>query len=88
MEKSPNDAPVEAVRQLLDDELDHDGHPVINLASFGSAYVAGRAGALLLLDTVTEEMSDTDEYPVMMVMRSRCLSLPLSRNYNQMRRQS
>lgn len=57
IEKSCNDAPAEAVRQMLDDELDHDCYPVINPASIAGVYVVRRASALLL-DIVTEDMLD------------------------------
>lgn len=39
-ERRSNDSPVETVRQMLYDELDHDRDAAIDLASFPSAYIA------------------------------------------------
>ena len=73
--KIPHDgAPADAVHQLLKDELDLDGRPNLNLASFVGTYMEEQAEKLMI-ENLSKNMSDADEYPAMMDMHSRCVSI-------------
>ncbi|KAI4134799.1 MAG: hypothetical protein LQ347_001229 [Umbilicaria vellea] len=73
--KIPHDgAPADAVHQMLKDELDLDGRPNLNLASFVGTYMEREAEALMI-ENISKNMSDADEYPAMMNMHSRCVSI-------------
>lgn len=64
--KVPKDgAPAEAVHQMLKDELDLDGRPNLNLASFVGTYMEKEAEQLMI-ENLSKNMSDADEYPAMM----------------------
>lgn len=68
----PHDgAPADAVHQMLKDELDLDGRPNLNLASFVGTYMEKQAEELML-ENLNKNMSDADEYPAMMSMHARC----------------
>ncbi|QSZ36665.1 hypothetical protein DSL72_006546 [Monilinia vaccinii-corymbosi] len=67
-------APADAVHQLLKDELDLDGRPNLNLASFVGTYMESHAEQLMF-ENISKNMSDADEYPAMMQMHSRCVSI-------------
>ncbi|RVX73544.1 hypothetical protein B0A52_02432 [Exophiala mesophila] len=69
-----NGAPAEAVHQMLKDELDLDGRPNLNLASFVGTYMEREAEALMI-ENISKNMSDADEYPAMMAMHQRCVSI-------------
>jgi len=69
-----NGAPAEAVHQMLKDELDLDGRPNLNLASFVGTYMEREADALMI-ENISKNMSDADEYPAMMSMHARCVSI-------------
>ncbi|KAF2994939.1 hypothetical protein E8E13_001844 [Curvularia kusanoi] len=73
--KIPQDgAPADTVHQLLKDELDLDGRPSLNLASFVGTYMEREAEALMI-ENISKNMSDADEYPAMMDMHARCISI-------------
>jgi len=73
--KIPADgAPADVVHQLLKDELDLDGRPNLNLASFVGTYMEREAEALMI-ENISKNMSDADEYPAMMDMHARCVSI-------------
>jgi glutamate decarboxylase len=67
-------APADVVHQLLKDELDLDGRPNLNLASFVGTYMEKEAEALMI-ENLSKNMSDADEYPAMMDMHARCVSI-------------
>jgi len=67
-------APADVVHQLLKDELDLDGRPQLNLASFVGTYMEREAEALMI-ENLSKNMSDADEYPAMMDMHARCISI-------------
>ncbi|KAL8647606.1 MAG: hypothetical protein Q9226_006362 [Calogaya cf. arnoldii] len=67
-------APAEAVHQMLKDELDLDGRPNLNLASFVGTYME-REAEQLMVENLSKNMSDADEYPAMMAMHARCVSI-------------
>ncbi|KAJ4297851.1 glutamate decarboxylase gad1 [Kalmusia sp. IMI 367209] len=71
----PHDgAPADVVHQLLKDELDLDGRPSLNLASFVGTYMEKEAEQLMI-ENLSKNMSDADEYPAMMDMHGRCVSI-------------
>ncbi|EDU49068.1 glutamate decarboxylase 2 [Pyrenophora tritici-repentis Pt-1C-BFP] len=73
--KIPQDgAPADVVHQLLKDELDLDGRPSLNLASFVGTYMEKEAEQLMI-ENLSKNMSDADEYPAMMDMHARCVSI-------------
>ncbi|KAI9891866.1 MAG: hypothetical protein M1814_002251 [Vezdaea aestivalis] len=67
-------APADTVHQLLKDELDLDGRPNLNLASFVGTYMESHAEQLMI-ENISKNMSDSDEYPAMMDIHARCVSI-------------
>jgi len=67
-------APADAVHAMLKDELDLDGRPNLNLASFVGTYME-REAEQLMIENLSKNMSDADEYPAMMDMHTRCVSI-------------
>ena len=67
-------APADAVHQMLKDELDLDGRPNLNLASFVGTYMEEH-GEKLMIENLSKNMSDADEYPAMMAMHARCVNI-------------
>ena len=59
---------------MLKDELDLDGRPNLNLASFVGTYMEREAEALMI-ENLSKNMSDADEYPAMMAQHQRCNSV-------------
>ena len=59
---------------MLKDELDLDGRPNLNLASFVGTYME-REAEQLMIENLSKNMSDADEYPAMMAMHARCVSI-------------
>lgn len=67
-------APADVAAQLLRDELDLDGRPNLNLASFVGTYMEREANALMA-ENMSKNLSDADEYPALMAMHARCVSI-------------
>ncbi|KAH7037603.1 pyridoxal phosphate-dependent transferase [Microdochium trichocladiopsis] len=67
-------APADAVYELLRDELDLDGKPNLNLASFVGTYMEDKARQLVI-ENLAKNLSDNDEYPAMMAIHERCISI-------------
>ncbi|KAL7269223.1 glutamate decarboxylase gad1 [Rhizina undulata] len=63
-----------AVHQLIKDELDLDGRPNLNLASFVNTFMESQADQLML-ENISKNLADADEYPALMAMHSRCVSM-------------
>lgn len=59
---------------MLKDELDLDGRPNLNLASFVGTYME-KEGEQLMIENLSKNLSDADEYPAMMDMHARCVSI-------------
>ncbi|KAF2964135.1 hypothetical protein GQX73_g9444 [Xylaria multiplex] len=73
--RMPQDgAPADTVYQLLRDELDLDGKPNLNLASFVNTYMEPNA-AQLMSENLSKNLADNDEYPAMMAIHERCVSI-------------
>ena len=67
-------APADAVHTMIKDELDLDGRPNLNLASFVHTYMEPQADQLIM-ENLGKNMSDADEYPAMMNIHTRCISI-------------
>ncbi|KAI1812170.1 glutamate decarboxylase [Poronia punctata] len=67
-------APADAVYQIVRDELDLDGKPNLNLASFVGTYMEPNA-MQLMTENLTKNLADNDEYPAMMAIHERCISI-------------
>ncbi|RYC57217.1 hypothetical protein CHU98_g8990 [Xylaria longipes] len=69
-----NGAPADTVYQLIRDELDLDGRPNLNLASFVGTYMEPNA-TQLMAENLSKNLADNDEYPAMMAIHERCISI-------------
>ncbi|KAK2048735.1 glutamate decarboxylase [Colletotrichum somersetense] len=67
-------APGDTVFQMIRDELDLDGKPNLNLASFVGTWMEPNA-TQLMQENLSKNLSDADEYPAMMDMHQRCISI-------------
>ncbi|KAI0204165.1 glutamate decarboxylase [Astrocystis sublimbata] len=67
-------AEADTVYQLIRDELDLDGRPNLNLASFVGTYIEPNAEKLMI-DNLSKNLADNDEYPAMMAIHERCISI-------------
>ncbi|KAJ2993365.1 hypothetical protein NUW58_g1865 [Xylaria curta] len=67
-------APADTVYQLIRDELDLDGRPNLNLASFVGTYMEPNA-TQLMTENLSKNLADNDEYPAMMAIHERCISI-------------
>lgn len=67
-------APADTVYQLIRDELDLDGKPNLNLASFVSTYMEPNA-TQLMVENLSKNLADNDEYPALMAIHERCISI-------------
>ncbi|KAI1154047.1 pyridoxal phosphate-dependent transferase [Nemania diffusa] len=67
-------APADTVYQLIRDELDLDGRPNLNLASFVGTYMEPNA-TQLMTENLSKNFADNDEYPAMMALHERCISI-------------
>ncbi|KAL2269592.1 hypothetical protein VTJ83DRAFT_1776 [Remersonia thermophila] len=71
----PHDgAPADTVYEMLKDELDLDGRPNLNLASFVDTYLDDRARRLMA-ENMPKNLADNDEYPAMLAISHRCVSM-------------
>jgi glutamate decarboxylase len=64
----------EAAYQLVHDELNLDGNPALNLASFVTSWMEPQAG-LLAAETLAKNLIDQDEYPQTEVVHRRVVSM-------------
>ncbi|MCW3066883.1 MAG: glutamate decarboxylase [Solirubrobacterales bacterium] len=64
----------QAAAQLVRDELNLDGNPTLNLASFVSSWMEPEADALALT-TLNKNLIDQDEYPQSQVIHQRVISM-------------
>ncbi|CAE6410228.1 unnamed protein product [Rhizoctonia solani] len=63
-----------AAYQLVHDELDLDGTPSLNLASFVHTWMP-EEGKKLIMENITKNFADQDEYPATMGIHTRLASL-------------
>ncbi|KAJ6546453.1 glutamate decarboxylase [Mycena vulgaris] len=64
----------ESAYQLIHDELTLDGSPVLNLASFVHTWMP-EAGQKLMVENMSKNLIDTDEYPATQIIHNRCVSI-------------
>ncbi|KAK2732346.1 hypothetical protein FQN55_004250 [Onygenales sp. PD_40] len=67
-------APAEAVHRMLRDDLDLDGIPNLNMASFVGTYMEREANELVIAN-ISKNLADADEYPALMEMHAHCVSM-------------
>ncbi|EGY19803.1 Glutamate decarboxylase like protein [Verticillium longisporum] len=73
--KIPQDgAPADTVYHMVRNQLDLDGKPNLNLASFVSTFLEPNAQQLME-ENLTKNLADSDEYPAMMEIHQRCISI-------------
>ena len=60
--------------QLIRDELELDGKPNLNLASFVGTYLESTASSLMT-ENLNKNLADNDEYPAMLSIHERCVSM-------------
>ncbi|KAH6855043.1 glutamate decarboxylase [Chaetomium sp. MPI-CAGE-AT-0009] len=70
----PDGAPGDTVYEMLKDELDLDGRPNLNLASFVDTYLEDNAQRLMV-ENMGKNLADNDEYPAMLSIANRCVSI-------------
>ncbi|KAK9451213.1 pyridoxal phosphate-dependent transferase [Limtongia smithiae] len=63
-----------ATYQLIRDDLDLDGRPNLNLASFVGTYIESES-LQLSIENITKNLADSDEYPALIDIHSRCISI-------------
>ncbi|KAG9088554.1 hypothetical protein FRC06_001975 [Ceratobasidium sp. 370] len=63
-----------AAYQLVHDELNLDGNPSLNLASFVHTWMPDEAKKLMV-ENITKNFADQDEYPATMSIHTRCVSM-------------
>jgi len=66
--------PAEAAYQLVHDELNLDGNPALNLASFVTSWMEPQADRLAA-ETLAKNLIDQDEYPQTEVVHQRVVSM-------------
>jgi glutamate decarboxylase len=66
--------PAEAAYQLIHDELNLDGNPLLNLASFVTTWMEPEANELAL-ETISKNLVDQDEYPQTELLHQRVVSI-------------
>ncbi|KAK0718855.1 pyridoxal phosphate-dependent transferase [Apiosordaria backusii] len=67
-------APSDTVYSMITDELDLDGRPNLNLASFVNTYLDPNARSLLT-SNLAKNLADNDEYPALLSFSTRCVSI-------------
>lgn len=66
--------PASTVAQLINDELNLDGNPLLNLASFVTTWMEPEARELMA-NTVSKNFVDVDEYPQSAQIHDRCVNI-------------
>ncbi|OGY24652.1 MAG: glutamate decarboxylase [Candidatus Woykebacteria bacterium RBG_13_40_7b] len=75
-----NEMPANAAYQLIHDELNLDGNPSLNLASFCTTWMEPEAHKLLA-ETMNKNFIDHDEYPQIEIIHERSVNM-LARLFN------
>ncbi len=75
-----NEMPADAAYQLIHDELNLDGNPSLNLASFCTTWMEPEANKLIA-ESINKNFIDHDEYPQTEVIHKRCVNI-LARLFN------
>lgn len=72
--------PSEAAYQLIHDELNLDGNPALNLASFVTTWMEPKANKLIM-ESMDKNYVDNDEYPQTQIIQERAVNM-LARLFN------
>ncbi|KAI9463388.1 glutamate decarboxylase [Russula earlei] len=73
--KIPSDGiDAETAYQIIHDELSLDGSPLLNLASFVQTWMPPAADKLML-ENISKNLIDQDEYPMTQDIHTRCISI-------------
>ncbi|PKS09471.1 hypothetical protein jhhlp_004087 [Lomentospora prolificans] len=67
-------ASADTVYQMIHDEMNLDGKPDLNLASFVGTWMEPNATALMN-ENMNKNLADADEYPALMRIHERCISI-------------
>ncbi|KAK4178906.1 pyridoxal phosphate-dependent transferase [Triangularia setosa] len=70
----PEGAPSDTVYSMINNELDLDGRPNLNLASFVGTYLDPNAHKLFT-SNLSKNLADNDEYPALLSLSERCVSI-------------
>ncbi|KDQ06535.1 hypothetical protein BOTBODRAFT_39537 [Botryobasidium botryosum FD-172 SS1] len=70
----PTGVSAKAAYQIVHDELDLDGSPALNLASFVHTWMPEEAKQLMI-ENISKNFADQDEYPATMALHTRCVSM-------------
>ncbi|ODV61532.1 glutamate decarboxylase [Ascoidea rubescens DSM 1968] len=60
--------------ELIHNDLNLDGNPTLNLASFVNTFISDHSD-LLIQQNITKNLADNDEYPILMDIHKRCISI-------------
>ncbi|EEB05912.1 glutamate decarboxylase [Schizosaccharomyces japonicus yFS275] len=60
--------------RLIHDELDFDGQPTLNLATFVHTFMEDEV-TQLMMENVNKNLADADEYPALVDIHARCVSM-------------
>ncbi|KAK9477408.1 pyridoxal phosphate-dependent transferase [Lipomyces japonicus] len=69
-----NGVDAKAAYQLIADDLELDGKPNLNMASFVSTFIEDEA-LKLTVENLTKNLADSDEYPALLDIHARCISI-------------
>jgi len=72
--------PSQAAYQLIHDEMNLDGNPAMNLASFVTTWMEPEANQLIM-ESIDKNYVDTDEYPQTQIIQDRVVNM-LARLFN------
>lgn len=72
--------PADAVYQIIHDEMNLDGNPALNLATFVTTWMEPQANTLIA-ETLNKNYVDQDEYPQTTEIQNRCVNI-LARLFN------
>ena len=75
-----NGMPARAAYQIIHDELNLDGNPALNLASFVTTWMEPEADKLIM-ESIGKNYVDNDEYPQTQVIQNRVVNM-LARLFN------
>ena len=78
-ERPEDGMPAKAAYQLIHEELNLDGNPALNLASFVTTWMEPEADQLIM-DTMGKNYVDNDEYPQTQKIEERVVNHPTSAN--------
>ena len=71
---SEDGAPADTAYQLIHDEMELDGKPDLNLASFVGTWMEP-AARQLMEENANKNLADADEYPALMRVHERCVTM-------------